>query len=37
MTVAAKSGTVDFSLVPEERKSEALFLQMRSDFNLHFR
>ena len=34
VTVAAKPGTVDFSLVPEERKSEALFLQMRSDFNL---
>jgi ribose transport system ATP-binding protein len=34
VTVADKPGTVDFSLVPEERKSEALFLQMRSDFNL---
>ena len=34
VTVAAKPGTVDFSLVPEERKSEALFMQMRSDFNL---
>jgi ribose transport system ATP-binding protein len=34
VTVAGKPGTVDFSLVPEERKSEALFLQMRSDFNL---
>jgi ribose transport system ATP-binding protein len=34
VTVAAKPGTVDFSLVPEERKSEALFLHMRSDFNL---
>jgi ribose transport system ATP-binding protein len=34
VSVAAKPGTVDFSLVPEERKSEALFLQMRSDFNL---
>ena len=34
VTVVAKPGTVDFSLVPEERKSEALFLQMRSDFNL---
>lgn len=34
VTVVPKPGTVDFSLVPEERKSEALFLQMRSDFNL---
>jgi ribose transport system ATP-binding protein len=34
VTVAAKPGSVDFSLVPEERKTEALFLQMRSDFNL---
>jgi ribose transport system ATP-binding protein len=34
VTVAAEPGAVDFSLVPEERKSEALFLQMRSDFNL---
>lgn len=34
VAVAANSGNVDFSLVPEERKSEALFLQMRSDFNL---
>jgi ribose transport system ATP-binding protein len=32
--VAGTSGNVDFALVPEERKSEALFLQMRSDFNL---
>lgn len=27
-------GKVDFALVPEERKTEALFLQMPSDFNL---
>jgi ribose transport system ATP-binding protein len=33
-SVSGGSGTVDFALVPEERKSEALFLQMRSDFNL---
>ncbi|MGH3645159.1 MAG: sugar ABC transporter ATP-binding protein [Mycobacterium sp.] len=33
-SVAGGSGSVDFALVPEERKSEALFLQMRSDFNL---
>lgn len=34
VALAGDVGTVDFSLVPEERKSEALFLQMRSDFNL---
>ncbi|MDV3130268.1 sugar ABC transporter ATP-binding protein [Mycobacterium sp. 21AC1] len=34
VSVAGGSGSVDFALVPEERKSEALFLQMRSDFNL---
>lgn len=34
VTVSGEVGAVDFSLVPEERKSEALFLQMRSDFNL---
>jgi ribose transport system ATP-binding protein len=34
VTVAGTSGSVDFALVPEERKSEALFLQMRTDFNL---
>ena len=35
VTIAADApGDVDFALVPEERKSEALFLQMRSDFNL---
>lgn len=34
VSVAGGSGKVDFALVPEERKSEALFLQMRSDFNL---
>jgi ribose transport system ATP-binding protein len=33
-SVSGGSGSVDFALVPEERKSEALFLQMRSDFNL---
>lgn len=34
VTVADAVGKIDFSLVPEERKSEALFLQMRADFNL---
>lgn len=34
VSVTSGSGNVDFALVPEERKSEALFLQMRSDFNL---
>lgn len=34
VSVTVDVGRVDFSLVPEERKSEALFLQMRSDFNL---
>jgi ribose transport system ATP-binding protein len=34
VSVSGGSGAVDFSLVPEERKTEALFLQMRSDFNL---
>lgn len=34
VSVAGGPGSIDFALVPEERKSEALFLQMRSDFNL---
>jgi ribose transport system ATP-binding protein len=34
VTVGGGAGSIDFALVPEERKSEALFLQMRSDFNL---
>ena len=34
VSVSGDAGRVDFALVPEERKSEALFLQMRADFNL---
>ncbi|KQU52229.1 ABC transporter ATP-binding protein [Rhodococcus sp. Leaf278] len=34
VTVSDSNGGVDFALVPEERKTEALFLEMRSDFNL---
>lgn len=34
ISVTGTAGDVDFALVPEERKTEALFLQMRSDFNL---
>ncbi|GAC67404.1 sugar ABC transporter ATP-binding protein [Gordonia soli] len=34
--VAGGDDGVDVALVPEERKTEALFLDMRSDFNLTF-